>query len=198
METVKIFDLFTAENVKVEDPSLRRYINLDAKTVLKSRGKIMRKFGKIKINVIERLINLLQVPGHRGKKHKIMTFHATGKFSKKAMAVIKAFKIIEQQTKQNPVQVFVKAVENAAPCDEITVIEYGGARYPQAVDVSPMRRLNIALRNIVHGTQDKCFNKKVSLPEALAAEIIAASQNSNESSAVSKRNETEKMADSAR
>lgn len=195
--TMKIFDLFGVENVRVEDPGLRHYINLEPKLLIKSRGRARKRFEKAKVNVIERFISLLAVPGHRGKKHRIIT-RVTGKYEKEAKAVIEAFKIIEAQLKQNPVQVFVKAIENSAPRDEVTAIEYGGARYPQAVDTSPTRRLALALRNLVHGSHDKCFRKKAQLHEAIAAEIIAAYQNSNESHAVMKKNESEKQADGAR
>lgn len=195
---MKIFDLYDSSEVKVEDAGLKRYINLDMKLLIKSQARARERFGKAKVNVVERLINLLTVPGHRGKKHKIMTHHATGKFSQKTKAVIGAFSIIQAQTKQNPIAVLVKAIENAAPRDEITVIEYGGARYPQACDISPLRRLNLALRNMVHGAQDKSFNKKKLMHEALAEEIIAASQNSNQSFAIQKKMESEKQADAAR
>jgi small subunit ribosomal protein S7 len=195
---MKIFGLYDTSEVKVRDAGLRRYINLNAKLLVKSQARAREKFGKAKVNIVERLINELTVPGHRGKKHKIITSHATGKFSQKAKIVIESFNIIQEKTKENPIAVLVRAIENSAPRDEITVIEYGGARYPQACDVSPLRRLNLALRNLVHGAQDKSFNKKKSLGEALAEEIIAASQNSNESFAVNKRNESEKQADAAR
>lgn len=194
----KIFDIWDISEVKVEDLGLKRYINLDARLVLKSHGRAREKFGKAKTNVIERLINELTVSGHRGKKHKIITKWATGKFSQKTLTVIETFKRIEKDSKQNPIMVFVKAIENATPREEITVIEYGGARYPQAVDTSPTRRLGLALRNIVHGASDKAFNKKTSIAESLAREIILASQNSNDSFAVSKKNELEKQANSAR
>ena len=68
-----------------------------------------------------------------------------------------------KKTNKNPVEVLVRAVENSAPRDETTVIEYGGARYPQAVDVSPVRRVNLALKHLVHGASDKAFNKKKQL-----------------------------------
>ena len=80
----------------------------------------------------------------------------------------------------------------------MTAIEYGGARYPQAVDVAPRRRLNLALRYIVSGSYDKAFNKKASIVESLAKEIMAAADNSSESYAISKKNEIEKQADAAR
>lgn len=195
---MKIFDLFTAEEVKIDDPGLKRYINLDVKLILKSRGRKRKRFEKTKMNVIERIINMLCVPGHRGKKHIIMTFRATGKYSKKAKVVIDTLKILQEKTNINPIQVLIKAIENSAPHDEITVIEYGGARYPQAVDCSPMRRVDLALRNMIHGAYDKAFGKNKSITEALANEILAAYNNSSDSSAVTKRNEMEKQADSAR
>lgn len=196
---MKIFDLYSTEDVKIEDPALRHYINLDSKLVIKSHGKIREKFGKTKINIIERLINHLNVAGHRGKKHKIITKWATGKYTQKVKVLIETFTIIANQTKANPVQILVKAIENASPKDEITVIEYGGARYPQAVDVSPSRRINLAIRNIVHGACDKAFNKKKTIAETLAQEIIAASNNTQgESFAITKRVEAEKQADASR
>ena len=195
---MKLFDMFDVSQVVVEDPGLQRYINLAPMILPKNRGRERTRFGKDKVNVVERVINLMQVPGHRGKKHKIMTFHATGKWGKEAMTLIKALKMVEKKTGKNPIQVLVTALEKAAPRDEITAIEYGGARYPQAVDVSPSRRLNMSIRNIVHGAQDKSFGKKTAFASALADELINASTGSNDSFALTKRIDTEKMADSAR
>ena len=193
---MKIFNIYDISAVKVEDAGLKRYINLDARLILKSHGRARERFSKAKVNVVERLANLVAVPGHRGKKHKIMKGNASGKYSRNVKTVLRAFKILEKNG--NPVQIFVKAIENSSPRDEVTVIEYGGARYPQAVDISPSRRLSLALRNIVHGASDKAFNKKKTMAEALASEILLASQNSPESFAVQKRYETEKQADAAR
>jgi small subunit ribosomal protein S7 len=195
---MKIFDLYSSEEIVVTDLGLKRVINVEPKLLLKTHGRLMDKNSRTKINVIERLINLIAVPGHRGKKHKVITSHSSGKFSRNAKTVIDAFKIIESKTKQNPIQVLIKAIENSAPRDGTTTIEYGGAKYPQAVDFSPVKRLALSLRNIVHGSQDKSFGKKASMSAALANEIIMASQSSNDSVAVSKKNEMEKQADSAR
>jgi len=194
----KIFNLYDMTEVKVEDEGLKSAINLDARLVLKDAGRNVQKMGKTKINVVERLMNRVATSGHRGKKHKISKGNATGKYSKNMKIVLDALKLIEQRTKQNPVQVLVKAIENCAPRDETTVIEYGGARYPQAVDVSPLRRVNLALRWITHGASDKAFNKKKNIVQALADEIILASENNGESFAMRKKNESEKQADSAR
>jgi len=198
IQQFKIFDLYDLSEIKVSDPGLKDVINLEPKLILKSHGRVRQKFGKAKINIIERLINRIAVAGHRGKKHKIILGHTTGKYSKNTKIVLDVLKIIEQRTKQNPVQVFVKAIENSAPRDETTVIEYGGARYPQAVDVSPLRRVNVALRNIVHGASDRAFGKKKSITQGLTEEIMLAAENNGESFAIKKRNEAEKQADSSR
>lgn len=195
---MKIFGLYDVEGIEVQEAGLKRVVNLSPKLILKTHGRNRQEFAKTKINIIERLINILQVPGSRGKKHKIITRWNTGKYSKNAKIVIGALNMVEAKTKQNPVAVLVKAIENAAPRDEVTAIEYGGARYPQAVDVSPIRRVNLVLRFLVHGAYDKAFNKKATITEALAKEIILASENSSESFAIQKKNDAEKQADAAR
>jgi len=194
----KIFDLYNLSEIQIKDSGLKSSINLEPKLILKSQGRNVQKFGQLKTNIVERLMNRIGVAGHRGKKHKIEKGHATGKYSKNMKIVLDAFKIIEEKTKKNPVQVLVTAIENAAPRDEVTVIEYGGARYPQAVDVSPLRRVNLSLKHIVHGASDKAFNKKKTLTQALAEEIIMASENNGESLSIRKKKESEAQADSAR
>jgi small subunit ribosomal protein S7 len=198
MVQMKIFGLFDASEVRVEDPGMKKAINLNAKLMLKSHGRIKWDPTRAKVNVVERLINLLQVPGSRGKKHKIITGWITGKQARCTKIVIDAFKIIEKKTGENPLKVFIKAIENGAPRDEVTAIEYGGAKYPQAVDVSPRRRLNLVLRYFVNGAYDKAFNKKATIVETLAKEIMLAAEGSGESYAISKKNDAEKQADAAR
>jgi len=195
---MKVFGLFDASEVKVEEPGMKRVINLNSKLMLKSHGRIKWDPARTKVNVVERLVNLLQVPGSRGKKHRIITGWITGKHTRCTQIVIDAFKIIKEKTGENPLKVFVKAIENAAPRDEVTAIEYGGAKYPQAVDISPRRRLNLVLRYFVNGSYDKAFNKKATIVEALSKEIMLAADGSGESYAISKKNDAEKQADAAR
>jgi small subunit ribosomal protein S7 len=111
---------------------------------------------------------------------------------------LEAFEIIEKKTGKNPVEILVRAIEKSAPRDEVTMIEYGGARYPQAIDVSPIRRINLALKHIAQGASDKAFNKKKTLAQGLADEIFMASEESGDSFAVRKRKDAEAQADSAR
>ena len=197
IQEFKIFDKYEITQIEVQDPGLKSSINLQPKLVLKSYGRNIMKFGQTKVNVVERLMNKVATSGHRGKKHKIQK-KATGKYTKNMNIVLQAFELIEKKTGKNPVEVLVKAIENSAPRDEITVIEYGGARYPQAVDVSPIRRVNLALKHLVHGSSDKSFNKKKKFSQALADEIILTSEANGESFAIRKRKESEAQADSAR
>ncbi len=194
----KLFGLYDVSDIKINDPGIKRYINLDQKLLVKSHGRVREKFGKSKINLLEIFANLIAVPGHRGKKHKIQTSQKSGKFSQNMRIVINTLNIIEEKMKMNPVQVLVSALENSAPMDGITVIEYGGARYPQAVDISPLRRVTMTLRYMVQGAYDKSFNKKTTITQSLAVEIMKAYNKEMDSNAMSKKRDSEKQADSAR
>jgi len=194
----KIFDLYDLSEIVISDEGLKSAINLQPKLILKSQGRFVQKMGQAKVNVVERLMNKIAVAGHRGKKHKIEKGDATGKYSKNMKIVLDALAMVEKRTGKNPVQVLVKAVENSAPRDEVTLIEYGGAKYPQAVDVSPLRRVNLALKHICHGASDKAFAKKKTLTQGLADEIVMASEENGESFAIKKKKDAEAQADSAR
>lgn len=194
----KIFDKWDV-NVEVKDPGLKRYVNLNPILVPRTGNRYaQQKFWKSKINIVERLINKLMIPGHRGRKHKLTSGRATGKSQKVYNIVENAFKIVEEKTKKNPVEVFVKALENAAPREEITTIEYGGAKYPQAVECAPQRRIDLALRQIVQGSYQRSFNKKINMTEALAEEILKAYNLDQGSAAIAKKLELERQADSSR
>lgn len=194
----KIFDLYDMQEIKVEDKALEPYINLSGRLLVKSHGRNIGKFTQTKVHIVERFANRLAVPGHVGKKHKIITSHSSGKYSTNMQTIMDTLKIIADKKKVNPVQVLVKAIENGSPRDEITTIEYGGARYPQAVDVSPLRRVNLAIRWMIQGAYQKSFGKKKKMAECLATEIINAADGNMESYALGKKNEAEKQADSAR
>jgi small subunit ribosomal protein S7 len=202
METqeMKIFDKYDASSIEVKDIAMKPYMNVETKLLLKSQGRrnSVGSGGITKVNVIERLANRVAVPGHMGKRHRIITGHASGKYNKNMNIVLKTFEIIAEKTKKNPVQVLVDAIENGSPRDEITVIEMGGARYPQAVDTSPIRRVSLAIRWMVQGSYSRCFGKKKKMHESLANEIMLAADGNMESFAMNKKNDTEKQADSAR
>lgn len=194
----KLFDLYDVSQVQIKDAALKPYLNFAPKLLLKTYGRNLERFGAGKVNVVERLAAHLDVPGHVGKKHKIITSWGSGKYNRNMKTVMSALEIVQKKTNKNPIQVLIDAVENGSPKDEITVIEHGGARYPQAVDCSPMRRINLALRWFVQGAYAKSFGKKKKMTDALAEEIIKASEGSMESYALGKKNESEKQADGAR
>ena len=197
MQQFKIFDRYDVSGIQIKDEGLKAVINFEPKLILKSYGRNVQKFGQAKVNVVERLMNKLATAGHRGKKHKIQK-KSTGKYTRNMLIVLEALEMVEKKTGKNPIEVLIKAIENSTPRDEVTVIEYGGARYPQAVDVSPIRRVNLALKHLTHGASYKSFNKKKTFAQGLADEILLAFDNNGESFAVRKKKEAESQADSAR
>jgi small subunit ribosomal protein S7 len=198
VEGMKLFDMYDVSGIVVKDAALKPFISFNQKLLVKSYGRRVGTFANTRVNILERFANRLAVPGHQGKKHKIITSWSSGKYSRNMKTMLTVLQNIEKKTKTNPVQIIAQAIENGSPRDEITVIESGGARYPQAVDCSPMRRVNLAIRWMVQGAYGKAFGKKKKMSETLADEIVAASMGSMDSFAFSKKNESEKQADSAR
>ena len=195
----KLFDRWSCSNIQVNDPGLVRYINLNPILVPKTGGKYIKtRFWKNKNNIVERLINKLMIPGHKGKKHKLTSGRVAGKSQKVYNIVENVFKIIEEKTKKNPVEVFVRELENEAPREEIVTIEYGGAKYPQAVECAPQRRVDIVLRQMVQGSYQKSFNKKINIIDALSDEILKAYNLDQGSAAISKKLELERQSDGSR
>ncbi len=199
MTQIKAFNKWDVEGIKVDDVGLKPYIGLEPRIVPKTGARYAKnRFHRSKIFIVERLINKLMVPGHKTKKHFKTSFHITGKSNKAFSIVENVFTIIEKQTKENPIKIFVKALENASQREEIITIEYGGARYPKAVECSPQRRLDIALRHFAQGSYQKSFNSKKSIENCLAEEIINAYRLSNASNAITKKLEVERQADASR
>ncbi len=189
LDEIKIFGKWSTKDVVVKDPGLRNYINLTPIYVPHTAGRFTkRQFEKAKMNIVERLVNKVM----RREEN-------TGKKLKALKIVEKAFDIIEKKTKQNPIQVLVDAIENAGPREDTTRIQYGGIIYLQSVDCSSLRRIDIALRNIAIGAYNAAHKSKKPIEEALADEIIAAARGDIQKSyAVRKKEETERVAESAR
>jgi small subunit ribosomal protein S7 len=199
MVEIKCFNRWSMEGIKVSDPGLINYVTLDPKILPKTGARYAgNRFHKSQTFIVERLVSKLMSSGHKGKKHFMSSGHNTGKKNGVLKVMEKAFAKIEQQLKQNPLSIFVKAIENAAPREEVISIEYGGARYPKAVEVAPQRRVDVALRYMAQGAYQKCFNKKVKIEDSLAEEIINASKNSAKSMAITKKRDTERQAASSK
>lgn len=199
MASVRMFGKWPMEGITVKDPGLASYITVKPVMVPRTGARYaQRKFYKSKVSIVERLMNKLMVAGHRGKKHTVTSYTMSGKSAQAFRIIIRVLDALEQKTKQNPVKVLVEAVENAAPREEIVSIEYGGARYPKAVDCSPQRRIDLVLKYFVQGAMAKSFNNKKAFAEALAEEIANAFSRSPTSHAISKKLELERQAEASR
>lgn len=199
MSEVLAFNKWSTQGITIADPGLQGYINLQARIVPDTSGRhVKTRFHKSNLFIVERLINRMMTVGHKSGKHFISSGHITGKKINAQQIVKDTLELVEQRTKQNPISILVKAIETAAPREEIITIEYGGAKYPKAVEVAPQRRIDLVLKLMCQGAYQKSFNKKKSVVDALASELIAASNSTNESVAISKKHEMERQADSSR
>jgi small subunit ribosomal protein S7 len=196
---IKLFDKWSFQGLIVVDQGIAPYINLKPVVIPRSNGYYHNTpFYKTKVNIVERLMNRLAVTGHKGKKHKMSTGHNTGKAKMQTSILFDVLSELERITKENPIQVLVSAIENAAPREEVITIERSGARYAQAVDIGPQRRVDLVLRYITQGAAGKAFNGSTSLVDALVTEIMDCYNSGDKSMAMSRRNEIEKMAAAAK
>jgi len=200
MDEMKLFDKWSTKGIKLRDVGLEKYINLDARIVPLSGGRFAKKqFHKSKMNIVERLANKMQVPGHHGKKHIMTSGRATGKTIIHYKIIKQAFEKIEHQTKKNPIEVLVQAVENSAPREEITQYQVGGIMLRRAVITAPQRRVDLALSNIVQAAYKKSFGKKDTMVDALVAEIVGAYNNDpQKSESIKQKERHEREAEGAR
>ena len=191
--TTKLFNKWDYEAVNVTDMSLVDYISVNQKTKYKvyvphTAGRYNKKgFRKAQCPIVERLVNCLMMHGRNNGK-KLM-----------ALRIVKhAFEIIYLMTGANPIQVLVDAVMNASPREDSTRVGNAGQVKRQAVDVSPLRRVNQSLYLMTQGARQSAFRNVKSIAECLADELINASKNSSNSYAIKKKDEIERVAKSNR
>jgi small subunit ribosomal protein S7 len=200
MSKLKLFDRWDMENISVDDPGLKNYINLKPMIIPRSFGKYSGKqFHKSNMNIVERLMNHLFVAGHRGKKHRITSGRNVGKTFRVMDIVKETFEILEKRTKKNPVEVLVRAVENAALREEVTSFQVGGIIVRKAVITSPQRRVDLALRLISQGSYQRAFKSSKKMSQCLADELFAAYNYDPQSShAIKEKERIEREAGGAR
>ena len=187
-EGIKLFGEWSFEGIDVRDIGLKRYLNLEPVWLPHSGGRHeARKFRKSRLNIVERFINSLIKPGSSG-----------GEKSRITNSVKTAFKIINLKTGRNPVEVLVRAVENVSPNEDTTRIGYGGVVYRLAVDISPQRRIDIALRFIMRGIKEQTFGNRKTLEEIVADQLIGAANNESNNFAIRRKQEVERIALSSR
>lgn len=185
---VLLFGKFDVSGVTLRDVGMARYIDISPVAVPHTGGKHTNKpFAKAKMSIVERLINGM-----------MRTENFTGKKLKAYKAVERSFEIIESKAKVNPLQAFVDALQHTAPREEVTRLQYGGISVPKAVDVAPARRVDLALRYICTGALESSHKSKKPIEECLADEILAAAKNDVNCFSVSKKEEVERVAASAR
>ena len=183
-----VFGKWDASGITCKDPGLAPYINLTTVGVPHTGGRHANAwFGKAKLSVVERYINKLM---------------RTGPYTGKKQGAMKAFETsldtIAAKSGNNPLQVFVDALCNAAPMEEITRIKFGAVSQPKAVDSSPSRRLDVDLRNLAKGAQQGTHKSKRTLTGCITNELTKAAAGDVTSYAVSKKEELERIAASAR
>jgi small subunit ribosomal protein S7 len=101
-----------------------------------------------------------------------------------------AMDLVENRTGQPGVNVFKQALQNVKPVIEVKSRRVGGATYQVPVEVRPERRTALGMRWLISYSRDR--NEK-SMPEKLAAEVIAASK--GEGNAIKKKEDTHRMAE---
>jgi small subunit ribosomal protein S7 len=200
MSELKIFNKWDVEGINVNDAGLRAYINLNPTLFMKSSGRYsQQQFHKSKMNIVERLITKMMVPGHKSKKHFLTSGRVVGRYVTTYNIVRRAFDKINDRVKKNPVEVLVRALENAAVREEIAGYQVGGIIVRRAVITSPQRRIDAALKILTQSAYKKAFGKKLSITDALVDEIIATFNNDNQKSdAIKERERLEKEAEGAR
>ena len=143
----------------------------------------VKRFRKIQCPIVERLTNSLMYHGRNNGKKCL------------AIKIIKqALEIISLVTNKNPLEILLKAVTVAGPREDSTRIGAGGTVKKTAVDVSPLRRINIGIYLITVGAREASFRTSKNIAECLADELMACAQESNSSYAIRKKDEIERAA----
>jgi len=193
-----VFGKWDSTDVEIKDVGLVRYISLRPVLIPHTSGRHAHKrFHKSNIPIVERFVNKILNAGKR-KDKKTRTGRNAGKKLKALNTVKRVFEMIDYRTGMNPIQVLVTAIENSAPSEETTRISYGGMAYPRSVDVAPQRRIDIALRYLCVGAVRSAHKNAKSFEECLIDELLLAYKNDPGSFAVSRKEERERVARSAR
>ena len=128
--------------------------------------------------LVTKLTNSIMLDGKKGVAQKV---------------VYDAFSIIEEKTGKNPLEVFTAALDNIMPSLEVKARRVGGSTYQVPMEVRPERRQTLGPRWLTNYSRNR---GEKTMKERLAGEIMDAANNTG--SAVKKREDTHKMAESNR
>ena len=146
----KLFNKWSYEGLEISEMALRDHISLTASYVPHSAGRWQkRRFLKARMPIVERLANGLMFKG-RGNGRKLQA----------ARLLKHTLEIVALLTNMNPLQVVVDAVSKGAPREDSTRVGSGGVVRRQAVDVSPMRRVNEAIYQMCKGAREAALDRK--------------------------------------
>ena len=126
--------------------------------------------------LVTKLTNSIMLDGKKGVAQKV---------------VYGAFEIIKDKTGKEPMEVYTQALENIMPSLEVKARRVGGATYQVPIEVRPERRQTLGLRWLTNYSRAR---SEKTMKERLAGEIMDAANNLG--SAVKKREDTHKMAES--
>ena len=126
--------------------------------------------------LVTKLVNSIMLDGKKGVAQKV---------------VYGAFDIIKEKTEKEPLEVFTQTMENIMPSLEVKARRVGGATYQVPMEVRPARRQTLGLRWLTNYSRAR---SERTMAERLAGEIMDAANNTG--SAVKKREDTHKMAES--
>ncbi|WIV68571.1 30S ribosomal protein S7 [Natrialbaceae archaeon AArc-T1-2] len=184
--SAQLFGRWDVDEIEYGDPSTERYISVTP--VAHTAGRhASKQFKKSEVSIVERFINrLMQTEENTGKKQQTLNL------------VREAFELVHERTEENPIQVLVTAVENAAPREETVRLKYGGISVPKAVDVAPQRRVDQALKFLAEGVQNDSFKSPTPAEEAIANQLVGAANYDVGTYAISQKEEKERVAAAAR
>ncbi|CAG5131171.1 unnamed protein product [Candidula unifasciata] len=188
---VKLFGKSSTDDVQVCDISLTDYIAVKekyAKFLPHSAGRYqVKRFRKAMCPIVERLVCSLMMHGRNNGK-KLM-----------AVQIFKhSFEIIYLLTGENPLQILVNAIINSRPRQDSIRIGRAVTVRRQAVDISPLRRVNLAIWLLCIRAREAAFRNIKTIAECLADELINAAKGSSNSHAIKKKDELERVAKSNR
>jgi small subunit ribosomal protein S7 len=125
--------------------------------------------------LVARFINSIMLEGQKTTAEKIF---------------YKSLDLIEEKTKNNPLEVFDKAVNNVMPAIEVRSRRVGGSNYQIPTEIRPDRRTALAIKWILNYSRAR---SEKTMSTRLANELMAAAN--NEGSSVKKKEDVHKMAE---
>lgn len=144
-----------------------------------------------KRNIVDR--NIMPDPKHNSVvlTQFINSVLRNGKKSTAERIVYSALDILKEKTKKDPIEVFLKAIDNVKPVLKVVSRRVGGSNYQVPMEVSKENAKALAFRWIIKFSKSRSGSN---MQEKLAAELLAAYN--NEGASIKKKEDTHRMAES--